>query len=427
MKRIQQVTEVASRLVETDLADKPLYWDQAFGDGVDCQEKTFKSHGTEQSRTLGGDEALSSDFVTVQGQSRLCHGPNVSLPTRDHNPLRPSRFQLKTFRQRSGYHGKSSAGVYEQLNFFGTPRRSSQTTHYMKESHLRQPFETMLHCNSAQEQRNRRALAARKTRKKCIGSNFSGLTLIAMLFVLNFGAEAQQPKKAARIGYLTLGFAPTEPEVALKQRLSDLGWLEGQNLTIEYRRAANDTRRLPSLAKELVDSKVDVIVASATPAIKAAKDATVTIPIVMSAAADSVGMGFIVSLARPGGNITGLSLQSPELAGKRIELLKEIVPKLTRVAFLAHGGDPAHKLFLSEAQDIAPRIGIQIQLVVVESPAEFETAFSAMIRERVGALVVQPLLTGSALGQGRKVANLAAKHRLPAVCPIAFGFRKQGA
>jgi putative ABC transport system substrate-binding protein len=255
---------------------------------------------------------------------------------------------------------------------------------------------------------------------------FFGLTLSSLPFALcSVGAlligicsssEAQQPsKKTARIGYLTLGSGLAEPEVALKQQLGDLGWIEGQNLTIEYRRAANDTSRLPNLAKELVDSKVDVIVASATPAIQAAKGATATIPIVMAAAADPVGMGFVASLARPGGNITGLSLQSPELAGKRLELLKEIVPKLTRVAFLAHGGDPAHKLFIEEAHDVAPRIGIQIQPVVIKSPGEFEIAFSVMIRERAGALVVQPLLTGSALGQGLKVANLAAKHRLPAV------------
>jgi putative tryptophan/tyrosine transport system substrate-binding protein len=238
-------------------------------------------------------------------------------------------------------------------------------------------------------------LAAKKTRKKCIGSNFTGLALIAMLFVLNFAAEAQQPKKAARIGYLTLGSEPAEPEVALKQRLRDLGWVEGQNLTIEYRWAANDTKRLTSLARELVDLKVDVIVASATPAIQAAKNATATIPIVMMGAADPVGIGFVASLARPGGNITGLSLQSPELAGKRLELLKEVVPRITRVAFLAHGGDPAHRLFFKEAQDIAPKIGIQIQPLAVQGPEEFEVAFSAMTRERAGALVVAPLFTGA--------------------------------
>jgi hypothetical protein len=153
---MQQITEVASRLVETALADKPIYGDQAFGDGIDCEEKAFKSHSTEESRTVRGDKALSSDLVAVQSQSCLSHGPNVSLSAGDHNPLRPSRFQLKPFRQRSGYYGKSSAGVYEQLNVFGTPRRASQTPLYTKQSHLRYLFENMLHCNSAREQRNSR-------------------------------------------------------------------------------------------------------------------------------------------------------------------------------------------------------------------------------------------------------------------------------
>jgi len=260
----------------------------------------------------------------------------------------------------------------------------------------------------------------------------TGLLLGAVLVALSFSVEAQQPKKVPRIGYLTLGAGPAEPEVEFKQRLRDLGWVEGQNIMIEYRWAANDMDRLAVLAKELVDLKVDVVVAAATPAIQAAKNATRTIPIVMAAAADPVGIGFVASLARPGGNITGMSLQSPELAGKRLELLKEIVPKLTRVAFLAHGGDPAHKLFIKEAQDIAPRIGIQIQPILIEGPGEFEVAFSAMTRERAGALVVAPLFTGSALGLGPKVAELAAKNRLPAVSdgirsPEAGGLMSYGA
>jgi putative ABC transport system substrate-binding protein len=257
-------------------------------------------------------------------------------------------------------------------------------------------------------------------------------TLCAMLFALSFEAEAQQAKKVPRIGYLTLGSGPAEPEVAFKQLLRDLGWVEGQNIAIEFRWAANDMNRLPVLAKELVDLKVDVIVASATPAIQAAKNATTTIPIVMSGAADPVASGFVASLARPGGNITGLSLQSPELAGKRLELLKEIVPKLSRVAFLAHRSDPAHKLFIKEAQDIAPRIGIQIQPLAIQGPEEFEVAFSAMVKERAGALVVAPLFTGSALGSGPKVADLAARNRLPAVSdgirfPEAGGLMSYGA
>ncbi len=245
-------------------------------------------------------------------------------------------------------------------------------------------------------------------------------------------AEAQQAKRIPRMGYFTLGSGPTESEVAFKQRLRDLGWVEGQNISIEYRWAANDVTRLPDLAQELVGLKVDIVVASATPVIQAVKNATTTIPIIMMGAADPVGFGLIASLAQPGGNVTGLSLQSHELAGKRLELLKEIVPKLTRVALLAHGGDPAHKLFIKEAEDVAPKIGLRIQPVVVKGPEEFEVAFSAMVKQRAGALVVAPLFTGSALGLGPKVAALAARNRLPAVSdgirfPEAGGLMSYGA
>ena len=262
--------------------------------------------------------------------------------------------------------------------------------------------------------------------------NIFGLLLLIVVFGWGGLADAQQGKKVPRIGYLTLGSGPTETEVAFKQELRDLGWIEGQNVTIEYRWAQGKQGRLRDLADELVRLKVDVIVTGGPTATRAAKEATTTIPIVMGFDGDPVEVGFVASLARPGGNITGLSLQSPELAGKRLELLKEIVPKLTRVAFLAHGGDPAHKLFIKEAQDIAPRIGIQIQPVVIEGPVEFEVAFSAMVRARAGAVVVQPLLTGSALGQGRKVAELAARNRLPAVSdgirfPEAGGLMSYGA
>jgi putative ABC transport system substrate-binding protein len=254
----------------------------------------------------------------------------------------------------------------------------------------------------------------------------------ALVIVSTQSVSAQQGRRVPRIGYLKLGSGPSEPEAALKQRLIDLGWVESRNVIIEYRWAANDTTRLLGLAKELVNLKVDVLVASATPAIHAAKNATAKIPIVMSAAADPVASGFVASLARPGGNITGLSLQSPELAGKRLELLKEIVPKLFRVAFLAHARDPAHKLFLQEAQDIAPRIGLQIQPLAVQGPEEFETAFATMVKERAGAVVIVPLFTGSALGTGPKVADLAIRNRLPSISdgnrfPEAGGLISHGA
>src|SRR5207244_11962 len=161
-------------------------------------------------------------------------------------------------------------------------------------------------------------------------------------------AKAQQTKKLPRIGYLALRAGPNENDEGFLQGLRDLSYIKDQNITIEYRWAANKVDRLSSLAEELVRMKVDIIVASATPAVQAAKNATRTIPIVMTGSADPVGTGFVASLAQPGGNITGMSLMLPELAGKRLELLRDILPKLSRVAFLAHGGDPAHRLFVKE-------------------------------------------------------------------------------
>ena len=171
--------------------------------------------------------------------------------------------------------------------------------------------------------------------------------------------------------------------------------------------------RLPVLAKELVDLKVDVIVVSATPSVQAAKNATGTVPVVMLGAADPVGVGLVASLSRPGGNITGVSLQSPELAGKRMELLTEIVPKLIRVAFLAYKPDPAHRLFV-EVQDAAEAMKMQIQPLIVENPGEIEGAFSKMVQERASALVIQPLFVGG-LQQTKKILDLAGKHRLPTI------------
>lgn len=159
---------------------------------------------------------------------------------------------------------------------------------------------------------------------------------------------------------------------------------------------------------------MDVIVAWSTPAALAAQNATRTIPIVMGTVADPIGTGLIANLARPGGNITGVSLMSPELAGKRLELLKELAPGLARVAFLANGGDPAHRLFVKETQDAAQKIGIHIQPLVVKGPDEFDGAFSAAIKEGSGALIVQPLFITIG-GHARTLAELAIKHRLPTI------------
>ncbi|HEY7218679.1 MAG TPA: ABC transporter substrate-binding protein [Candidatus Binatia bacterium] len=240
------------------------------------------------------------------------------------------------------------------------------------------------------------------------------LVLCAMLLALCVPAQAQQTAKIPRIGYLALRTSPTDNDEAFLQGLRDLGYIEGQNITIEYRWAAGKVDHLSSLAEDLVRLKADIIVASSTPAAQAAKNATRTIPIVMTGTADPVGTGLIASLAQPGGNVTGMSGILPELAGKRLELLRDVLPKLSRVAFLAHGGDPAHKLFVKEAQDAAEKFGMHIQPLVIGGPEEIQSAFSAMIRERAGALIVQPLFVGN-LDEGRRIAALAAKHRLPTV------------
>jgi putative ABC transport system substrate-binding protein len=237
--------------------------------------------------------------------------------------------------------------------------------------------------------------------------------LVAVLLVLGITTEAQQLKTIPRIGYLTILAGPSDRDGAFRQGLKDLGYVEGKNIIVEYR-YANGTDRLAEMAAELVRLKLDVFVAEATPAVQAMKNATATAPIVMAAVADPVGSGLVASLAHPGGNITGLSLILPELGGKRLELLREVLPRVTRIAFLAHGGNPAHKLFLKEAQDAAVGFGMQIQPLVIGGPEEFDGAFSTMIKERAGALVVQPFFV-IVPEQRRRITDLATKNRLPAV------------
>jgi putative ABC transport system substrate-binding protein len=237
-------------------------------------------------------------------------------------------------------------------------------------------------------------------------------------------AQAQQAKKIPRIGYLSLAAKPSPRDEAFVQGLRDLGWVDGQNITMEYRWAAGKAESLAALADELVALKVDIIVAPATPAVTAAKNATKTIPIVMIAVADAVGSGFVASLAQPGGNITGTTNILPELAEKRLGLLREILPKLSRVAFLAYGPGPAHKLFVKEAQEAAQSFKIRFQPLVLAGVEEIEGAFSAMKKERAGALIVQPLFI-SALGQGPRIAELAAKNRIPTISD-GFQFAEAG-
>ena len=239
------------------------------------------------------------------------------------------------------------------------------------------------------------------------------LCVIALVLAWFGLLEAQQAKKSPRIGVLSsrLGPLPTR-EGAFQEGLRRLGYVEGQSITIEYRYAEENLDRLPDLVAELVHSKVDVIVAVSTPAIEAAKNATKTIPIIMAGVSDPLGTGFVASLARPGGNVTGLSLQSPELSGKRLELLKEIIPKLSRVAFLVHRQDPGHRLFVKEAQDAGQSLGIRIQPLEAAGFEEIKGAFPAMIRERIGGLIVQPIFVGT---HGLRIADLAARNRLPTI------------
>ena len=240
------------------------------------------------------------------------------------------------------------------------------------------------------------------------------VTLTLSLLTAPLATDAQQPGKLPLIGHLALRAGPGAEDEAFKQGLHALGWIEGQNLASEYRWAASQVDRLPALAEELVRLQVDCIVAWATPAVRAAKDATQTIPIVMTWVADPIGSGFVASLAQPGGNITGTSLMHSEVVVKRLELLRALLPSLSRVAFLAHGGDPVYQLFVQEAQDAAKRLDMQMQLVVIGSLEELESAFAVMHSGRAEALMVQPLFM-TVLGQGQKIADLAATHRLPTV------------
>jgi putative ABC transport system substrate-binding protein len=173
--------------------------------------------------------------------------------------------------------------------------------------------------------------------------------ILAVFILAGFqNVDAQQSGKIPRIGYLSLSAKPDLRVEVFVQGLRDLGWIDGQTIAIEYRWATNKYESLAVLANELVALKVDLIAGAATPAVNAAKNATKTIPIVMISVADAVASGFVASLAQPVGNITGSTMIMPELAGKRLELLREILPKLSRLAFLAYGPDPAHKLFVKQ-------------------------------------------------------------------------------
>jgi putative tryptophan/tyrosine transport system substrate-binding protein len=236
----------------------------------------------------------------------------------------------------------------------------------------------------------------------------------SILLVTCSVVDAQPAKKIPRIGYFSLSAGPSERDEAFKQELRELGWVDGQTVRIEYRWMAGKLDQLSIAAEELVRLNVDLIFATTARVIRAAKEATNKIPIVMPAASDPVGDGFIASLARPGGNITGMSAMILELEGKRLELLREIIPSIARVSFLNYGTDLTAQRSTQEAQDAGRRMGIRIQLLLISDAKDLEGAFSAMVKERANALAVQPLLITN-IGQGRRIAELAVKNRLPTV------------
>jgi len=248
-----------------------------------------------------------------------------------------------------------------------------------------------------------------------------GLTLGTLSAPL--AAEAQQAAKVPRIGWLATNLA-ANPHLreAFRQGLRDLGYVEGRNVVIEYRDAEGKLDRLPALAAELITLKVDVIVAASAAATMAAKQATRTLPIVFAAVADPVQSGFVTSLARPGGNVTGLSVLAPELVGKCLEQLTQAVPGVSRVAVLWHPGgqgERTEKDMLKEADVAGRALGVRLQFVEARGPADFDRAFSDMARARPGALTV---LTSSMLfGERRRLVDLAAKNHLPAVYPWREG------
>ena len=236
--------------------------------------------------------------------------------------------------------------------------------------------------------------------------------LATFLLTAVFHAEAQQPKRVPRIGFLTNSPSVFPDRIeAFRQGLRELGYVEGKNIIIEWRYSEGKPDRFPSLAAELVRLKVDILVAGSPTTTVFLKEATTTIPIVMGYHTDPVGTGLVTSLARPGGNITGLSVLAPELGGKRLEILKEVVPKLSRLAVLGSSTLPGNVQTLKETELAAAAFGVKLQFVDVLSPKDIEAAFRRMVKSRAEAVLAQ----GSGLLNTHRtqVAALAVKNRLP--------------
>ena len=242
--------------------------------------------------------------------------------------------------------------------------------------------------------------------------------ITAILLISTCQAEAQQPKNISRIGYLS-GLSPGTESArlrALRDGLRDLGYIEGKNIIIDYRFSDGKSEKLPDLAADLIATKVNVILAGGSGATTAAQQATKDIPIVMAYMSDPVALGYVSSLAKPGGNITGLSQLGVVLGGKRLELLKEIVPNLSRVGILGTPETTVYELQVEELKKAAQSLGLQLRPVEHRGSGDLERAFSVLIKERIGAFTP---VTGTLVSFNRKtIVELASKYRLPAIYPL---------
>jgi ABC-type uncharacterized transport system substrate-binding protein len=245
-----------------------------------------------------------------------------------------------------------------------------------------------------------------------------GLILCSLLLAPCFSAQAQQLEKMPRIGYLGPRAGPNRGDNAFRQALRDLGWIEGQNIAIEYRWVGRKWDRLPALTEELVRLKVDIIVVTYSRITQAAKNATSTIPIVMTWAPDAVTNGLVASLARPGGNVTGMSVQWSGVYGKLLELVHEMLPTVTQVAFLWEPTSVTFRHVFEDLQVVASALGLTIQSLEVRHADEMESVLEAATRERTGAMIIP----GGRYGHwGRRIAEYAAKNRMPvfSAAPLA--------
>jgi putative ABC transport system substrate-binding protein len=253
----------------------------------------------------------------------------------------------------------------------------------------------------------------RRLSRRAFVSSVAALAASSAIAVVPHPAHSQQAASLRRIGVLLAIFSPESKEAqAFRQGLRDAGYDEGRDVVIEWRSTNGDYARLPELVADLVQRKVDVIVVESTVAAQAAKRATSTIPIVMAAVSDPVGSALVANLAHPGGNITGLSLMSSELSTKRLELLKETIPRLTRVAVLRNPANPWHTKVVEDLKAVAPSFSIELNVVGVRTPEEIGPAFSAASRAHAQALYV--VGDGLFMTHRAMVVKLASKDRLPA-------------